>query len=294
MAKFLFDFDGVLTEQSEEADRVLEIFTARLSECAGISTIGATAVIESASAALAEEPWRHGWMSQGRVSAFANEDLFIRNNGIAAELDACADAGDRALSAARERLAKHGGTNFVDLCRDSYDMMAAETRAGSRHPVDEAVAPLLRSLLDEGHSIVVVSNSGTSRIIALLSEVGLSPEEHAGRFDRPLRVRGGARKYDLDETIDCFQVGSYGVETRRPVYETIVREEKPDVVIGDVLSLDLALPIRLAREGVIPSVQVMLRVRDYTPDWSRSFIEKEVARANAIHHLHELKKLITK
>lgn len=279
MARILFDFDGVLTDQSEEADRVLDIFRERLSERAGLSTDDATALISEAHRDLEREPWQYGWISHGRVSAFADEDLFIRNNGIAAWFDARADQGHAAFSLARERLANDGIFNFTSLCRESYDAMAAETEKGARQPVDAATFPLLNGLIQAGHSIVVVSNSGTARILAMLRQVGLHAVEHSDEPaspDRiaPLRVRGGARKYDLDETKSGFQVGRYFVETRRPVYDAILREERPDFIIGDVLSLDLALPISLTRAGELRA-KVFLRVRDYTPAWSRSFIQNE-------------------
>ncbi|MEK8023185.1 MAG: HAD family hydrolase [Candidatus Hydrogenedentota bacterium] len=292
MAKILFDFDGVLTEQSEEADRVLEIFCERLSERAGLSSDTAAGVVAEAERALKGAPWNYGWMSHGRVSAFANEDLFIRNNGIAAWLDSAAESGHPMLASARTRLEGGGHGSFTNLCRESYDTMAGETRAGARHPVDPDAGPLLRSLLDAGHYLVVVSNSGTSRILALLQEVGVPALEHAGDGSGAMRIRGGARKYDLDETSSCFEAGPYRIETIRPVYEKILREERPDLVIGDVVTLDLALPIRLAREKVIPSARVLLRVRDYTPEWSRSFIEREVEGARAITKLEEILSLL--
>ena len=114
----------------------------------------------------------------------------------------------------------------------------------------------------------------------------------AGDGSGAMRIRGGARKYDLDETSSCFEAGPYRIETIRPVYEKILREERPDLVIGDVVTLDLALPIRLAREKVIPSARVLLRVRDYTPEWSRSFIEREVEGARAITKLEEILSLL--
>lgn len=292
--KFLFDFDGVLTEQSEEADRVLEIFRERLSERAGLSTHAAADTVDEAQRALRAEPWRYGWMSQGRVSAFADEDLFIRNNGVAGWLDGRADSGDAVLSAARDRLAAGGTANFTDLCRKSYDTMAAETQNGARHPVDAGTLPLLSRLIEAGHSLVVVSNSGTARILSMLREVGLPAVEHVAASTEALRVRGGARKYDLDADrtgSSGFRVGAYQVETRRPIYDAIVREERPDFVIGDVLSLDLALPISLTRSGALKA-RVLLRVREYTPAWSRGYIEKEVEGARAITSLAQINDMV--
>ena len=43
-------------------------------------------------------------------------------------------------------------------------------------------------------------------------------------------------------------VGGAAIETARPHYENVLREERPDAVVGDVFSLDLALPLALKRE----------------------------------------------
>jgi hypothetical protein len=64
-------------------------------------------------------------------------------------------------------------------------------------------------------------------------------------------------------------VAGYRVETSRPLYESILKEERPGAVVGDVFSLDLALPLHLSRSGELGPVQAFLRERHYTPEWSR-------------------------
>jgi len=279
MAKFLFDFDGVLTDQTEEAGRVREIFRSGVMDLAKLSAGDTDLNLDKAEAAMNSEPWLHGWRVKGRVAAFADEDLFIRNNGLASCLDAwCAD--HEALSQIRKKVAAGGYVDFCALAQFAYEEMARETKQGAIEPIDPATATVLQEILDRGHSIVVVSNSGTDRIIRILSGCGLSPVAHAADPSALLRVRGGARKFELAEVSRNFSVGPYVIDVARPVYEEILREEKPVAVIGDVFSLDLALPLHLARTGVLPDLKLFLRTRGYTPSWSKEFV-KNTKESNA-------------
>jgi FMN phosphatase YigB (HAD superfamily) len=291
--KLLFDFDGVLTEQTEEADRVLEIFREEIARVVGAEATEVSAEIERASAAIAAAPHKHGWVSHGRVSAYANEDLFIRNNGLAACLDGLAESGDERLAGWRRRLAADGRPDFMSLAQLAYDRMTGETMAGAMKPMEPGGANILKGLLDDGHKIVVVSNSGTTRIVALLRGAGLDAVEHAVDPAAALRIRGGARKFELTPESRRFDVGAYRVETGRPVYEAILREEKPQFAVGDVFSLDLALPLHLARtDPDFRGLRIALRVRGYTPDWSRDFARRYNASAHdghaSLHLVHDL------
>jgi hypothetical protein len=46
---------------------------------------------------------------------------------------------------------------------------------------------------------------------------------------------------------DRIEVGGLSVDVARPHYEEVLRKERPDAIVGDVFSLDLALPLALKR-----------------------------------------------
>jgi hypothetical protein len=77
-----------------------------------------------------------------------------------------------------------------------------------------------------------------------------------------------------------FDVGGYRVATDRPHYEQILVDERPDVIVGDVFSLDLALPLELVRRNpaAFGSPRIVLRVRPYTPAWSANYILQHARR----------------
>lgn len=267
--KILSDFDGVMTEQSEEADRALAIFEEALQRMLSLSPEAVSSLTARAAAGVNDRPGDYGWLSRKRISAYSDEDLFIRNISYAGWLDAEADRGDADVAALRERL--EGYDTFESLCGWAYTEMTRETSAGKLKPMDAVVGETISALLEAGHEIVVVSNSGTERVKELLETVGLKPERHTDAPDAQLRVRGGARKFELAEEPRDFSERSRAFEVSRPKYETILREEKPEVVIGDVFSLDLALPLYMAREasGIVPrDLFLILRRRSYTPDWA--------------------------
>lgn len=277
--KILSDFDGVLTNLNHEAARVAEIFSrdfGRLAELSPASTAALMAEVEQEMAAF---PYRHGWRVLSRVTAYCNEDGFIRANAAAACLDDWAERGRADVAALRKKLQAGGMKDFKALAQSAYEQMVAETAAGKQHPIDESTRPVLQRLLDKGVEIVVVSNSGTDRIVQLLANAGLKPVAH-GAGEGTLRVRGNARKFLLGEVPRAFNVGDYVIDTHRPHYEAILREEMPDVVIGDVFSLDLALPLRLAasKEKGFENLQVVLRKREYSPDWSLEHLTSGLGR----------------
>ncbi len=273
--KILTDFDGVLTDLASEARRVRSIFEDELGRLTDVGQALLTQVLGRAEAAMVAEPHRHGWRVNGRITAFSNEDGFIQVNGLAACLDDLAK-NDVTVRYWRSQLNSKGIADFPALAQASYLQMAAETAAGQLHPIDERAAESLKRLIADGVQIVVVSNSGTERICQILSAAGLQPEVHdPSKRQGPLRVRGGARKFMLGREPKILPVGPYAVELDRPHYEAILMEERPDVVIGDVFSLDLALPLAMAREGrALPrNARLVLRRRPYTPAWSAAFLE---------------------
>jgi hypothetical protein len=68
-----------------------------------------------------------------------------------------------------------------------------------------------------------------------------------------------------DRSID---VGGRRIFVDRPRYEAVIREEQPQIVIGDVFSLDLALPHVMRAESApgAPS-ELVLRRHPHTPRW---------------------------
>ena len=291
--KFVFDFDGVMTDQTEEATRVKEIFIQKLKDGCGFEGGRVDAMLEQAFSELKRTPQAHGWIHKGRISAYANEDLFMENMGLANCLKKFADDGGNDFSKARENLKNTDTPNFQTLSLTSYEQMVQETKQDKMKPVDPKMAPLFRKILDAGHAITVVSNSSTSRIIDLLNKEGLEPADFETDPTATFRVRGDARKFDLGDEPHTFTVDTYTVETSRPNFEKIIREEKPNVAIGDVFTLDLSVPIHLARlePETFGGMHVILREQRYTPDWSKNFMLTSKEENANLHVINDLDRI---
>jgi len=122
----------------------------------------------------------------------------------------------------------------------------------------------------------VVSNSPPEKLAAWFAHVGLRGLPHPERAPGVLRFRGGARKFELDpERRVPLAFGDVAIETARPAYQRILEEERPDAVVGDVFSLDLALPLRLKRERADwRHLRVLWQLQPYTPRAMRELVAR--------------------
>ena len=294
--KILSDFDGVLTELGDEARRTHALFDEAVEAAArdaGVGDSGLRRLLAETEAAMTARPWRHGWRVKDRITAFADEDGFIRVNAATAALDAAADLGEEDAAKLREGLRAAGLADFRAAAQRAYLRMAEETAAGKLHPLAAESRDVLDALLTRGHDVVVVSNSSTERILKLLRGAGVPCAAHGDDARGKVRVRGDAKKFVLGDHPAITPVGDYAVETDRPHYAEILRDERPNVVIGDVFSLDLALPLALARAGgdAFRGLHAVLRRRPYTPAWSSSHVaalSDPSHRASAVDRLEQL------
>jgi hypothetical protein len=138
---------------------------------------------------------------------------------------------------------------------------------------------------------LIVSNSSTGRILGILEKSGISAYSH-GETPKSgaVRVRGDARKFELSTNPSVFHAGR-PVDIARPKFEALLREERPDVAVGDVFSFDLALPcaLRLRGEPGFEGLHAVLRRRPYTPAWPTAYLASEPRLAwSVIDRLEEL------
>lgn len=290
--KIAFDFDGVLTDQTAEALRTRELFLARLAAVWKLDRGVFQELISLAQTDIENRPFENGWRDRGRITAFAEEDLFVWNNGLAYLLDhwRWEKAEDPRFAVLNESLSRHGYTSVIDIAQWAFSAVTQETRSGQHFPLEDEATELLRELLLAGHEVVVISNSGTDRILDILGRAGLDCHGHDPLVKGTgIRVRGGARKFTLGTEPRRIEIQGVWVDVDRPHYEEILREEDPDYVIGDVFSLDLALPLFL-RQKENARVTPVLRERKYTPMWIRDRVQS--AGIPTVRNMAELQTLV--
>lgn len=259
--RILTDFDGVFTTQEAEAAAVGARQVELMGEALGDRAL-ATRIFEETSEAVRKNPGAYGWISGGAIACYADEDPYVFNNAVAAAIYA------EAAPAAREKLAAAGLATHEAFTTRAFDEGTARWRAANPpHLLPEALSALA-DLAAAGIEVVIVSNSSTERILAILKDAGLA------RFGaaKP-RVRGGAKKFVLGAEPRGLPpdapFGERTIRLRRPHYHQILAEERPDLVIGDVLSLDVALPAALREtEDWFADARIVLKRHTHTPAWS--------------------------
>ncbi len=113
-------------------------------------------------------------------------------------------------------------------------------------------------------------------------------------------MRGNAHKFRLGDNPQPVDFGDRQVDADRPYYADILRKERPQAVVGDVFSLDLALPFDMARREpmIYEDMQVYLRVRPYTPQWAVDSVLNPIEGvpiiARLLNQFDDLPKLILK
>lgn len=261
--RILSDFDGVWTNQAQEAEHVKGF---QIEEAARLSEVPLDEVREDFQGycrAVLAEPQRFGWTPDGRITAYADEDPFCQPNSIVGWIDAQAERDERAacyrdalLGAGYETL-----TAFADYCFHR----ATETFREAHPPgLVEGAGDVFQALHDAGAEVVVVSNSGADKVVAWLRHGGIDAGEDEGHL---VRVHGAAGKWVLGDDA-AIEVAGRKILVDRPKYKAVIEEEDPDLVVGDVFSLDLALPhvMRSAGNAKAPSMLV-LRRHPHTPAW---------------------------
>jgi len=251
--KILSDFDGVWTDQAEEAAAIREHFDARLSALCGRVVQGE---LERLLVSIRARPEEYGWAPEGRITAYVDEDPLLATSALALHLD-------RAGGPLRDAVARAGfesATAFANRC-----FLDAMARFREHHSAEVVRGSLdtLRELAGLGAEVVIVSNSPPDKIVHWFARAGVP-------VDGPealLRVRGNAQKWHT-ASATCDVLAGRALYVDRPKYRQVLEEERPDLVIGDVYSLDLALPARLRRERAAGAPRTLvLRRHPHTPDW---------------------------
>lgn len=280
--RLVTDFDGVWTLPDDEAAAQGAWMDRTLAEWAGEGREAAGEWIARARAAAAAAPARYGWAPGGRISAFGDEDPFAAHSAFLhyLALHRGADPVAETLAAAIEA---HGFDleSFGGHAHGRGVDEVARTRGPGILP-DAAAAG--RRLLEAGVEVVVVSNSGTEKLARWFGHAGVPTSVHPVRAPGTLVLRGAARKFVLDPARRApLSIDGVEFETARPSYEAVMREELPDAVVGDVFSLDLALPLALRRQGAAwAAMRLFWLLRDYTPAWVAQAIRRGAPEVEAV------------
>jgi len=308
--KILSDFDGVWTNPIQEAASVRQLMEAETARSARADPAVVQRDFDAFLALALARPAEHGWATEaftgGRVTAFVDEDPFCAGNAIAAVLGEVAEGAYpvadeelllRAKSYAKGILERGFGTGLArisDFADHAFLEATGNYQREHGHALVADAAEIAEALLGLGCELVLVSNSSTEKLLNWFRAAGIACHDADDAAPSPTSVpaRGSAGKFILGPSDTALELAGRRIFLDRPRYRRVLEAEAPDLVIGDVFSLELALPaaMRAAGESAAPS-QLVLRRHSYSPAWSAD--ERAGGHIDhVIEHLSELPALV--
>ncbi len=265
--RILSDFDGVWTDQTQEARWILESLARHVAAHMGVGRDQALAEAEAFLTAARREPARNGWWPRGFLTAFVDEDPALGTGTIAHWLDAGGELGEAHGDAPERwrRGVRSAGFDSVEAFSSEHFVPAmTRFRAEHGHHLVPDSVDALRALEGRGIELVIVSNSPRSKLVGMFADAGLTEHAH-------LRFVGDAHKWWIDDPAHTRSVGGRTVHVDRPRYRAILEREAPDLVIGDVPSFDLAAAAVLreaSQEGEAAGPLLVLKAHPHSPAWA--------------------------
>ncbi|MEW6731908.1 MAG: hypothetical protein AB1489_11335 [Acidobacteriota bacterium] len=255
------DFDGVWTDPRAEANAIRELMITRLAEATQLPTTRVEAAFITIEGEFETTPFNYGWLFEEHITAFAGEDLYGRNHAVAA----CLWANTHTLADGellRAAIAEIAGSADA-LANSCFKDARQQYRQTHNTFLMPAAAEVVTRLREQGHKLTIVSNSKIAHILDLFEAAKI---DLAG-----IEVIGGARKFHLgvaDSVPEFWSWNGGQISLQRPHYLELLERLKPDAVIGDVLSLDLALPLYLrSQRNDWQHFRAGLIKQPYTPAW---------------------------
>jgi FMN phosphatase YigB (HAD superfamily) len=304
--KLISDFDGVWTDQQSEAEYVWNYIVTRLSQLTGEPPLTIEGLLDESKKDMDKSPHEYGWFNNGYIAAFYQEDPFGDNNAIFNYIERAGRRSSHSnfkqkLARIKEAVESKERKTLAEFSNDCFVKSTTQFKLEGKLKPDAAAGKIVKELNSKGVEIVVVSNSKTEKIEHLFLKAEQKATNEQQQKRGRLHARGDAKKFEIDNTYSKLPeylevTAKYKVSLRRSGYHKILMEEKPDYVLGDVFSLDLALPVYLRmKERSFRHMKVIQKLHPYTPKWVKDYLSKEELRGFAftIKSLDELPGIIS-
>jgi hypothetical protein len=265
--KVLVDFDGVWTTVDGQAAAVDAARGQGLAAASGLPLDVVLRCCEAVSEAINAEPLQHGWRLDGRITAYADEDPFLRHNATSSGIGILAERGHAGCRELQQALAAHGHADLSALGSTIFMDASHAYLADHGHDLLPSAPAVLRALLEIA-DVVFCTNFTPDAVARSWVPRGFT---FAGPDATPgLTLRGEARKQVLtNDPARLLPFGERPVSVDRSFYRAALEAEAPDVVVGDVFSLDLALPLTMRADDHPTCRPLCLLARTrFTPTWS--------------------------
>ena len=286
IVKLISDFDGVWTNQDIEADYVWKYILNTVAGLSGDTPDNINSLLQEAKKEMDNTPYDFGWFNNGGVSCYYQEDPFGDNNAIFDYIERAASKRSyshfkQELARLKEVINKKANMTLAEFSNDCFMKSTTQFKLEGKLKPVESAGQIIKKLNAGGVEIVVVSNSKTEKIEHLFRKAGQTVTNEKSIIRGRLHAIGDARKFVIDsaftELPEHYEIKSrFKVCLRRSNYFKVLLAEMPDYVIGDVFSLDLALPLYLRmNDKRFGKLKVIQRVHKHTPGWVKDHLSKE-------------------
>jgi len=262
MPTVLLDFDGVLTKEENHAKAHFNLVIDELSKLTGFDKSTILSDFSSAKQLIKNAPHKYGWTVNENITSFC-EDLFTETNAV---ISTMSENNPIYKEVVRNKYGLDIGEFCVHIFDDATRNASPEFKEGIKEQIDE---------LKKNADVIILSNSEEEKIKRMFDAFGIN-----------VRIIGNARKYIVDNNFDkvpsFIKINKFKIPIRRPFYFEKLNEFKEAIVVGDVFSLDLALPFYLKHN-------IVLMTNNYTPKWSKRYCKRH---GYVIRDLYELIEII--
>lgn len=282
--KLISDFDGVWTNQEREAEYVRNFIINRVSKLTSIKPDDVKSIFEECIKNMNKTPHDYGWNYDKCVACYYGEDPFGDNNAIFDYINKTASKSSYSnykqnLAKIKEAVLTHThNKTLADFSNECFTKSTSQFKLeGKLRPVSSA-ENAINELNHLGVDVVIASNSKTDKIEHLFLKAGFKVTNEKSIRRGKLHAIGEAKKYVIDpsfnEVPERMEITkNYKPELRRKNYHQILLDEKPDYVLGDVFSLDIALPLYLRlHDPHFKKMKVIQKIHPHTPDWVKDYL----------------------
>lgn len=291
---FLSDFDGVWTEPTREMHAVHATVVGELARLGGVEQARMEELYASFAQEVMRHPQRHGWKIDGQVTSFVDEDVFAMPTAVGQLID----QGEFAGTAHFRQAVLREWTHVIDFLDHCYHSTCDRFRALHSHDLAPGAARVLAWLMERDVAITFATNAPAEKVIQWFDHQGyaVADARTQSREQAQLRVYGRAGKQWLGSSKKTMDYNGRAVAIDRPQYRQIIEDENPDLIVGDVLSLDLSLPLAMRADGhpAAPSAIGLMHMR-HTPQWAKQGLGEEAAKVDwLVPHVTSLPRLINR
>ncbi len=307
IVKLISDFDGVWTNQEVEADYVWNYITASIASLTGDSPKTINDLLTQSKMEMDLAPYDYGWFNNGKISAYYQEDPFGDNNAIFDYINRASSKRSyshfkQELARIKDAIEKKGSMTLAEFSNDCFVRSTTQFKLEGKLKPVESAGTIIKKLNAAGVELVVASNSKTEKIEHLFRKAGQTVTNDKSIIRGRFHAIGDAQKFVIDNTFtdlpEFYEITNrFKINLHRKNYFKILLSEKPDYVIGDVFSLDLALPLYLRmNDSRFSNMKVIQRLHKHTPGWVREHLGKEEFKGIAfmVDSINELPKILLK